>query len=351
MSRKERKTEHLQLALEQRDNKNVFKDVQILGNSISEIDLDEICYKTRVANIQLETPFIFNAITGGNKSSYWINQNLALVARELGFSMAVGSQKAALEDSSVSYTFEVVREVNPEGIIFANLGAYASPDDAKEAVKMIDADAIQIHLNFAQELVMAEGDKKFKGYLKNISDIVDSLSVPVIVKEVGQGIAGREAKKLIDLGVSAIDIGGYGGTNFIEIENSRRKEDYFYDLEGWGIPTPKSLLEVLAVNPKDTIASGGIASSLDAFKAMVLGAKAIAIAGYPLRILMKNGREALIKELSSWLLQLKYYYLLAGVKETDELTKVSAVIEGELNNFARERGINTKCYTVRNDAL
>lgn len=353
MGRKERKLDHIELALDSEDNKNIFKDVQILGNSIPEVDLEEVFVNSQVCGLDLKVPLILNAITGGNKSSYWINQNLALVADELGFPMAVGSQKAAIEDTEVRYTFEVVRKVNPNGVIFANLGAYATPQMAKEAVDMIEADAIQIHLNVAQELVMPEGDRKFNGYLKNIAKIADKISVPIIAKEVGQGIASREAKKLFDAGVLAIDVGGYGGTNFIEIENKRNKEknNVSLDLEGWGIPTPKSLLEVLSVrNQKlanDVIVSGGISSPVDVYKALVLGANAAAIAGYPLRILMKEGRDALLSELRRWLMQLKYLFVLSGVEEINKLNKVPAVIQGELNVFAKERGIETKSYARR----
>lgn len=33
---------------------------------------------------------------------------------------------------------------------------------------MINANAIQVHLNVAQELFMPEGDKDFRGYYENI---------------------------------------------------------------------------------------------------------------------------------------------------------------------------------------
>ncbi len=358
MGRKERKLEHIKLALQSKDNKGIFKDVQVLGRALPELNLDDISIYTSIAGIKQEVPIIFNAITGGSRNSYWINQNLASVAKDLGIPMAVGSQKAAIEDPDVNYTFKVVRDVNPDGVIYANLGAYATPEMAAEAVKMIDAQGLQIHLNVAQELIMPEGDRNFSGYLENISRIVDKVSVPVIVKEVGQGIAFKEGKTLFDAGVDVLDTGGYGGTNFIEIENKRKVREnneeelnLKLDLEEWGLPTERSLLELLSIGTKelnkDVIASGGISSPIDVYKALVLGANSVAVAGFPLRILMREGRDSLLRVMRHWIEQLKYLYLLSGAKDTEELTEVPVVIMGELNEYAKARNIDIESFARR----
>ena len=353
MGRKERKIEHIEWALEQEDNEGVFNDVQLVGSCLPELNLEDISIKTSLAGISLGAPIVINAITGGNKYSYWINQSLALVSAQLGIAMAVGSQKAALNDPGVRYTFEVVRKVNTDGIIFANTGADVTPGLAQEAVDMINAQALQVHLNVGQELVMREGDKKFKGYLENIKKLSASISVPIIVKEVGQGIAKKEAKQLFEAGVSAIDISGYGGTNFIQIESNRRNDKSFSGLLNWGIKTPNSLLEVLSVkydgyyDNKDIIASGGISSSIDAYKALVLGARCVGVAGFPLRVLMKEGQESLYKKLDTWLCELKYLLLLSGVDNIEDTKKIPAVIRGDLREYARNRGLKTRHFANR----
>jgi isopentenyl diphosphate isomerase/L-lactate dehydrogenase-like FMN-dependent dehydrogenase len=117
--------------------------------------------------------------------------------------MAVGSQYAALVDPTVCESYQIVRQVNPDGVLFANLGAHVSPDEAAKAVAMIGADALQIHLNAAQELAMVEGDRNFTGYLANIAAIAASCPVPVIVKEVGFGVAREQAAALVAAGVRA----------------------------------------------------------------------------------------------------------------------------------------------------
>ena len=74
------------------------------------------------------------------------------------------------------------------GIIIGNLGSEASADDALRAVEMLEADALQIHLNAIQELAMPEGDRDFSGALRRIEAIVKEIDRPIIVKEVGFGM-------------------------------------------------------------------------------------------------------------------------------------------------------------------
>ena len=95
-----------------------------------------------------------------------------MVAKDTGLAMAVGSQMSALKDKSERYTYEVVRKENPYGVIIANLGSEATPEQAKTAIEMIEANALQIHLNVIQELTMPEGDRDFSGALKRIEAIV-----------------------------------------------------------------------------------------------------------------------------------------------------------------------------------
>lgn len=47
--------------------------------------------------------------------------------------------------------------MNPEGMIFSNVGADVPVEKALEAVELLEAQALQIHVNSPQELVMPEG--------------------------------------------------------------------------------------------------------------------------------------------------------------------------------------------------
>ena len=81
--------------------------------------------------------------------------------------MGIGSQRAGIENSSLSGTYSV-RDVAPDILLFANLGAVQlnygyGIDEARRAVEMIEADALFIHLNPLQEAVQAEGDREWRG--------------------------------------------------------------------------------------------------------------------------------------------------------------------------------------------
>lgn len=53
----------------------------------------------------------------------------------------------------------------------------------------------------------------------------------------------KKLNLLESVGVKYVDVGGRGGTNFIEIEDHRREQlDYKY-LNGWGQTTAISLME------------------------------------------------------------------------------------------------------------
>ncbi len=84
--------------------------------------------------------------------------------------------------NEVDIHIEVVRKENPHGIVIANLGSEATVDDALRAVEMLEADALQVHLNAIQELAMPEGDRDFTGALKRIEAIVKEIDRPCYCK-------------------------------------------------------------------------------------------------------------------------------------------------------------------------
>ena len=142
-------------------------------------------------------------------------------------------------------TFSVVRKLYPKGILFANISALATVDEARRAVAMIEAQGLQIHLNPAQELAMEEGDRTLAG-VSILPKSAQKVEVPVIAKETGCGMAREQAQELLDCGVTLLDIGGAGGTNFPAIEGCRYPEGN-RELAEWGIPTAVSLAEVVGV--------------------------------------------------------------------------------------------------------
>ena len=255
--------------------------------ALPERHLDAIDLSTELFGRTLRAPFLISSMTGGTQAARDINRHLAAAAQELGVAMGVGSQRAALERPELAATYEV-RDVAPDVLLFANLGAVQlntgyGADEARRAVDMIGADALFLHLNPLQESVQAEGDRDWRGLIDRIELLTAALDVPVVVKEVGNGINAALARRLADCGVAAVDVAGAGGTSWSEVEAYRQPDPAIrrvaHAFAGWGIPTALALTEAAAAVPDLTLfASGGIRSGVDAAKAIRLGAALVGLA-------------------------------------------------------------------------
>ncbi|MGM0395623.1 MAG: type 2 isopentenyl-diphosphate Delta-isomerase [Bacillota bacterium] len=334
--RRVRKKEHIENYLKTSyRGDTLLGDVFIAHNALPELNFDEIDTSTEFMGKKIANPIMINAMTGGSEFSQDINKDLATLAKELGIPMAVGSETIALEDEESQESFRVVREIiGSEGIVIANLSGLASLDDAKKAIDIIDGDAIQLHLNLAQELVMEEGDREFRGVLKNIESIAKGVDKPLIVKEVGFGISYEVGKKLYDVGVRYLDISGYGGTNFIEIENLRNQEVDFSELYSWGIPTAAALVQCRRL-PEDMrlVASGGVRNSIDIVKSIALGADIAAISGELLAYLVHGGYANAKDYLESTLYKMRVLMMLLGKGNIQELKKTDYKLTGKLKEI------------------
>jgi isopentenyl-diphosphate Delta-isomerase len=349
VSRSERKWDHIRYALETGQKRfTAFDDVQFIHQSLPNINVSDVTFHQKIGELSLSSPIFINAMTGGGgEKTYNLNKQLAMVAKEAGLAMAVGSQMSALKDKSESYTYKVVRKENPSGVLIANLGSEAIPDQAKMAIDMIEANALQVHLNVIQELTMPEGDREFSGALKRIETIVKEVNVPVIVKEVGFGMSKETVESLSSIGVSAVDIGGFGGTNFAEIENKRSEKSQAF-FNQWGIPTAISISEASHASKSISIlGSGGVSSSDELAKGIALGASAIGFAGFFLKILVEEGLDALYQEILSLHDELTIIMTALGARSIQELQRAPLMISGQMHHWLNQRGIDTKTYSQR----
>ena len=349
MSIEQRKLDHVRYALELPVTRNTgFSDLSFVHRALPECDLADVSLATEIGGLTLSSPILINAMTGGADQTERINRDLAALAQRTGLAMAVGSQRAALKDERLVRTYAIVREINPDGIVIGNLGAGASVADAQRAIDMIGADLLHLHLNVAQELTMPEGDRSFKGIAQQIREVVEGVSVPVIVKEVGNGMAAETYELLAELGVPVVDVAGSGGTNFVSIENQRRSGLHFQDLEGWGQTTAIALLEAQSYRYRfDLIGSGGVQNALDAAKCLALGARAVGVAGAILRPLMEHGLEAAVELVEHWHAELRAVLTLQGCVFTADLAERPLIVRGETAEWCRLRGIDIESIARR----
>lgn len=331
--RRERKDEHVENYLKTSDyNDPLFGDIYLDHNSLSDVNFDEIDTSIEFLGRKISMPLMVNAMTGGGELSTDINEDLSSICKSLNIPMAVGSQAIGLEDTSAEESFSLIRD--KDLVRIGNLGAERSLEDFKDAAGMIDAHAIQVHLNVAQELFMPEGDKDFRGYYENIKNLRKNLNLPLIVKETGNGLSKEVCKKLIDAGIGYLDVAGCGGTNFIEIEDMRDFVSDYKEFYGWGIPTAKAIIDARSLSDDVfIIGSGGIKTAVDLAKALIIGADMAAVSGEALRYLLLGSYEACYDYLKEMNKRLKITMALLGVKNIEELKKVDYKITGRLKDL------------------
>lgn len=311
-----RKDDHIKYALKQNVKENDFDLINLDHFSLSNLRLEDINLETDYLNFKSSYPFYINAMTGGSEKGKKINEKLALIAKEFNIPFVLGSQSAAIKDDSLVATYKVARDLNPEGYLVANVSANATVNEAIKAIEMIKANAISIHINIIQELVMSEGDRDFTKWQQNIKKIADSINIPIVVKEVGFGMSKETILKLKELNIKNIDVSGKGGTNFALIERNRINgiDNLFDDL---GISTVNSLLNAKDIDDINVFASGGIRNALDIFKALTLGAKAVGLSGYFLR-LTELDFETQVSEVNKLILNLKKLFIIFNKKTMND---------------------------------
>jgi isopentenyl-diphosphate delta-isomerase len=328
-----RKVDHLNIVLNQdvgaKGIATGFARYQFDHCALPELDLRAIDTSAALFGKPLAAPLLISSMTGGAARAERVNLDLAEAAEELGIAMGVGSQRAGVHDDRLASSYQV-RRVAPSIALLANLGAVQlnygfGVDHCRRAVEMIGADALILHLNPLQEAVQPEGDTNFAGLLGKIEQVCRAVPVPVVVKEVGNGIGAAVARRLVDAGVAAIDIAGAGGTSWSEVERFRHASAYGQRVAGtfagWGIPTAEAIRQVRAEVPEVLlIGSGGVRTGLDAAKAIALGADLAGTAA-PALDAQQRGASQLIDALRALIHELRITMFCVGAGDLAALRR------------------------------
>jgi isopentenyl-diphosphate delta-isomerase len=339
-----RKRDHLRICREEdvraRDVTTGLQRYRLRHCALPELRLDKVDLGTPFLGKKLRAPFLISAITGGTAPARQINLNLATAAQALGLAMGVGSQRAAIEHPRQARTYQV-RAVAPDILLFANLGAVQlnygyGLAECHQAVDMIGADALVLHLNPLQEALQPHGNTNFAGLLDKIAVICRDLGAPVIIKEVGWGISESTARQLAAAGVAAIDVSGAGGTSWSEVEKHRAESDFQRRVAAsfarWGMPTAECILQAQRGAPNlPLIASGGIYTGPEAAVALALGANLVGLAR-PLLEPATHSAEAVAAELEVLIAGLRIAMFAAGIPD------IPSFREAQLDEETRPSG-------------
>ncbi|MFC0265711.1 type 2 isopentenyl-diphosphate Delta-isomerase [Alloscardovia macacae] len=339
--------------------------MQFIPNALPEVSRADVSRETSFAGLALERPYFINAMTGGTPRANEINRRLARVAQETHSPMALGSMSIAVKNPDTRAAYAQLASDFPDVRFLANLGAEHTLESARFVVDLVGAKALQIHLNAAQEIVMPEGEKDFRGWTEHIRTVTEGLGadgVPVIVKEVGFGMSAETVAQLVDAGVHTVDVAGRGGTNFVQIENARNAEQDFSYLEDWGLSTLRSLLEAMHVREEreelraheeraeglggthlDIIASGGVRGPLDIVKYVALGADAVGLSAAFLQAVTASedadeavaGAVALVR---AWDEHVTNLLTILGVRSLPQLrARAPYVLPESVHAYVRQR--------------
>lgn len=342
---KKRKREGIEIPLTEnvqgKENSTYLEYVKLFHNALPEINFDEIDLSTTLLDKSFSAPLIIDSMTGGTDEAFLINKRLGQIAEKYGLGMGLGSQRAGLKSEKLVESYSIARKVAPNAFLIANIGGAQlagglSTSDILKIIKMIDANALAIHLNPLQELIQPEGEPRFKGILQRIANLVHDIEIPIIVKEVGSGISADVALRLENSGVGSINIAGSGGTSWAGIEKIRadqhneyiksRLGELFWD---WGIPTALSILLVSKSVKIPIIASGGLRNGLEIAKCLILGSNLCAMA-FPF---LKRAAES-EKELEQFtqliLTEIKATMFLLGAKDIASLKNTRYILTDKL---------------------
>src|SRR2546421_608501 len=354
---KQRKIEHVSIALGQdvsAPQRANWSDIQFVHQALPEVDLDAIDTSVTFLGHPLRYPIFISSLTGGHPDVLSINRNLARAAEQYGLALGVGSQRAAIVNPEVASSYAVTRQNAPHAFLIANIGAPQlivqarhpafTLEQAQQAIDMIGANALAVHMNSLQEAAQPEGDRRSVGEVAALKALTGTLNVPVIAKETGAGVCREQALLLRSCGVAAIDVGGAGGSSMSAMEAARsrsRGDEHTMNIgllyRDWGIATPICVVEA-SVAQLPLISTGGVRNGLDVARALALGATLVGM-GFPFLKAASESYEKVCELLETTIAELKVAMQLSGAKNITQIQQADIVVSGETRAWLTMRGL------------
>lgn len=353
---KQRKIEHVNVALAQDVSalqKASWSDIHFVHQALPEVDLDTIDTSVNFLGHNLRYPIFISSLTGGHPDVTTINRNLARAAQHYGLALGVGSQRAAIVNPDVAHSYAITRESASNAFLIANIGAPQlipqahhdafTLEQVRRAIDMIGANALAVHMNSLQEAAQPEGDRSTIGEAKALAALTQRLELPIIAKETGAGVCREQALLLRSCGVSAIDVGGAGGSSMAVMEAARsrsRNDERTLNIgllyRDWGIATPIAVVEASTAH-LPLISTGGVRNGLDAARALALGATLVGM-GFPFLKAASESYDQVCELLESVIAQMKVAMQLSGAASIPQLRQVDVVVTGETREWLMLRG-------------
>ncbi|MFP4059019.1 MAG: isopentenyl-diphosphate delta-isomerase [Bacteroidota bacterium] len=281
----DRKKDHINLAFSSRILEDML-DKRFSYEPILSSHPEGIPDSFSLGRKKMKVPVWVSSMTGGTKHAANINKNLAIACREYRMGMGLGSCRIILDDDTYFEDFNVRQYIGDDQPLYANLGIcqveemieLGKTSKIEDLVKKLNADGLIVHVNPMQEWLQPEGDRMKISPLATIKRLIDLTDLNLIVKEVGQGMGEKSLEQLLQLPLTAIEFGAFGGTNFakLELERSSETNRSLYEpfsrvghtAEEMVFMINKILDEMTEINCSGLIISGGIKSFIDGYYLM-----------------------------------------------------------------------------------
>ncbi|MBN2722998.1 MAG: type 2 isopentenyl-diphosphate Delta-isomerase [Deltaproteobacteria bacterium] len=336
-----RKNRHLRyFTTDEKPHRNFFDDIYLFNSPLAPLNTDAIDTGCTFSGSGLSFPAMISAVTGGTDEGAELNRLMAQAAAVHKIAFQSGSIRIALENPELTPHFQLNRQ--KELSFYAlNIGAVQLGEypvsQISDLMCKTNAHALFIHLNKLQELAQDSGDRDFSQIKRSITETVKNLGFPVFLKETGCGFGPELLEHYIASGIAGVDTGGYGGTDFLEIENQgNSNSELMKPFENWGVPTPVSVMLNKSKNI-ELIAGGGVRNGLDALKALAVGANLVSFAGPVVRAYYKSGLNGINNFLKNFFTQFRYAMLLTGISCIDEIPKLKYSISHQLESYLNIR--------------
>ncbi|KTC92035.1 type 2 isopentenyl-diphosphate Delta-isomerase [Legionella cincinnatiensis] len=300
----QRKQDHIKLALmpeNQTADLSTLDTINLIHEALPDLNFDDVSIKGNRFGQVVEKPFLISSMTAGHRRAKHINRNLIEACAQNGWAMGVGSQRRELTDPKAAFEWQHLRQDFPQVSLYSNLGIAqlieTSIADIQRLTDALQANALIIHCNPLQECIQPEGTTTYKGCWSALTHLVKNLELPIIVKETGCGFSRETMIRLNDIGITAIDVGGLGGTHWGRIEGHRATHDPMRQqaaitFRNWGIDTATSVKLAMELNPSYEIwGSGGVNNGLNAAKLFALGATTVGYAKPMLEAALKSSEQ------------------------------------------------------------
>ncbi len=229
----ERKKDHIDLAFKSRLDESEL-DRRFQYEPMLSAHPDQMDLGLSFLGYSLKAPIWVSSMTGGTEKARIINQNLARACAEFGLGMGLGSCRSLLYDTVRVEDFDVRHIIGNDLPFYGNLGiaqieqllAKQELSRIYDIVELLRLDGLIVHINPLQEAFQPEGDRFRKAPIETLDHLLDEVTIPIIIKEVGQGMGPESLRELLKRPLAAVDFGASGGTNFALLEVLRSSKDH-----------------------------------------------------------------------------------------------------------------------------